>query len=93
MKQISSATWLKETSRLVDRMLLNDETDAAARLFQAQILITERRVNEAKWVYIDYHGKRNPSSGEDVHRILRRIRNTEKIQLFPSKCVIIPVDI
>lgn len=50
LKQISSATWLKETSRLVDRMLLNDETDAAARLFQAQILITERRVNEAKWV-------------------------------------------
>lgn len=49
-KQISSATWLKETSRIVDRMLLNDETDTAARLFQAQILITEKRVNEAKWV-------------------------------------------
>ncbi len=50
LKQISSATWLKETSRLVDRMLLNDETDIAARLFQTQILITEHRVNEAKWV-------------------------------------------
>lgn len=49
-KQISSATWLKETSRIVDKMLLNDETDTAARLFQAQILITENRVNEAKWV-------------------------------------------
>ena len=49
-KQISSSTWLKETSRIVDRMLLNDETDTAARLFQAQILITENRVNEAKWV-------------------------------------------
>lgn len=49
-KQISSATWLRETSRIVDRMLLNDETDTAARLFQAQILITEKRVNEAKWV-------------------------------------------
>lgn len=50
VKQISSATWLKETSRIVDRMLLNDETDTVARLFQAQILITEKRVNEAKWV-------------------------------------------
>lgn len=50
MKQISSATWQKETSRVVDRMLLNDETDTVARLFQAQILITEKRVNEAKWV-------------------------------------------
>lgn len=49
-KQISSATWLKETARVVDRMLLNDETDTAARLFQAQLLITEKRVNEAKWV-------------------------------------------
>ena len=49
-KQISSAAWLKETTRIVDRMLLNDETDTAARLFQAQILITEKRVNEAKWV-------------------------------------------
>ena len=50
LKQISSATWLKETSRIVDKMLLNNETDTAARLFQAQILITEKRVNEAKWV-------------------------------------------
>ncbi len=50
LKQISSATWLKETSRLVDKMLLNNETDTAARLFQAQILITENRVNEARWV-------------------------------------------
>lgn len=49
-KQISSASWLRETSRIVDKMLLNDETDTAARLFQAQILITENRVNEAKWV-------------------------------------------
>lgn len=49
-KQISSSAWLKETSRIVDKMLLNDETDTVARLFQAQILITENRVNEAKWV-------------------------------------------
>lgn len=50
LKQISSATWLKETSRIVDKMLLSNETDTAARLFQAQILITQNRVNEAKWV-------------------------------------------
>lgn len=50
LKQISSATWLKETSRIVDKMLLSNETDTVARLFQAQLLITENRVNEAKWV-------------------------------------------
>ena len=49
-KQINATTWLKETTRVVDKMLLNDETDTAARLFQAQLLITEKRVNEAKWV-------------------------------------------
>ena len=42
-KQINAATWLKETTRVVDKMLLNDETDTAARLFQAQLLITEKR--------------------------------------------------
>lgn len=50
MRQISSSVWLKETAGIVDKMLLNDETDTAARLFQAQLLITENRVNEAKWV-------------------------------------------
>lgn len=50
LKQISASVWLKETGRLVDKMLLNNETDTAARLFQAQILITENRTQEAKWV-------------------------------------------
>lgn len=49
-KQIGSSVWLKETSKVVDKMLLNDETDTVARLFQAQLLITEKRVNEAMWV-------------------------------------------
>ncbi len=50
MKQITASVWLKETRRIVDKMLLLDETDTTARLFQAQLLITENRGNEAKWV-------------------------------------------
>lgn len=49
-KKISSQTWLKETGKIIEKMLMTDETDIAARLYQAQLLITENRQNEAKWV-------------------------------------------
>lgn len=50
LKKISTATWLKETGKLVEYMVALDEKDVAARLFQAQLLITEERFNEAGWL-------------------------------------------
>lgn len=50
MKKISTSTWLKETGKLVESLVTFDERDVAARLFQAQLLITEERYNEAGWV-------------------------------------------
>lgn len=50
MKKISSATWLKETGRLVEKLVVMDEKDVPARLFQAQLLISEERFNEAEWL-------------------------------------------
>lgn len=50
MHKISTATWLKETGRLVERLVAEDEDDISARLFQAQLLITEGRVHEAGWI-------------------------------------------
>lgn len=50
MHKISTATWLKETGKLVDRLVAMDENNIAARLFQAQLLITEERRNEAGWI-------------------------------------------
>nr|MCR5755781.1 DUF5717 family protein [Acetatifactor sp.] len=50
LKQISSSTWRKETAKLVDRFVAMDERDIAARLFQAQLLISEERYNEAEWL-------------------------------------------
>lgn len=50
MKKISSATWLKETGKLVERLVAFDENDVPARLFQAQLLISEERYNEAGWI-------------------------------------------
>lgn len=50
LKKISSAIWLKETGRLVERMISMDDKDIAARLFQAQLLITQQRDKEAEWI-------------------------------------------
>lgn len=48
-KKIGTSTWLKETRMLVDKLVLMDENDIAAKLFQAQLLITEESFNEAGW--------------------------------------------
>ncbi len=53
MKKISTHTWLKETGKLVEAFVALDENDAAARLFKAQLLITEERFHEAGWL-LDY---------------------------------------
>ncbi len=50
MKKISSSTWLKESEKLVNKLVAMDENDVAARLFQAQLLISEERYHEAKWL-------------------------------------------
>ena len=50
LKKIGTAAWLKESGSIVERMVAADEKDIAARLFQAQLLITEERCNEAQWI-------------------------------------------
>ncbi len=49
-KKIGTSQWLKETGRLVERMVAADSEDLAARLFQTQLLITESRFDEAGWI-------------------------------------------
>lgn len=50
MKKITTAAWLKETGKLVEKLIVLDEKDISARLFKAQLLITEERYNEASWL-------------------------------------------
>ena len=50
MKKTGTAAWLKESGALVERLAARNENDAAVRLFQAQMLITEERFNEAGWI-------------------------------------------
>ncbi len=50
MKKITTAAWLKETGKLVEKLIALNEKDVSARLFKAQLLITEERYNEANWL-------------------------------------------
>lgn len=50
LKKISKSTWMKETDKLVARLVAQNEENVAARLFQAQLLITQERYHEAEWI-------------------------------------------
>lgn len=65
MKKISSATWLKETGKLVERLVAFDENNVSFRLFQAQLLISEERYNEAKWILDHVVSLMEQNDGED----------------------------
>lgn len=48
-KKISNRIWMKETEKLVERLSDLDGKDIQTGLFRAQLLITQERLNEAKW--------------------------------------------
>ena len=50
LKRISTKTWMTETGRLLDGLMEMDDRDIALKLFQAQMLLTEERCNEARWM-------------------------------------------
>lgn len=50
LRKISPGSWQKETGALVEAMAAREDGSAAARLFQAQLLISEERYNEAEWM-------------------------------------------
>lgn len=50
MKKINSQEWLKETEALIQALLELDEEDEEIRLYQAQLLISQEKYNEAEWI-------------------------------------------
>ena len=50
IKRISTRTWMSETNSLLNRLMELDNNDITLKLFQAQILLTEERYNEARWM-------------------------------------------
>lgn len=49
-KQINVNSWVRESMKIVERMNLLDDKNPVSRLFQAQLLLVENRVSEAKWI-------------------------------------------
>lgn len=50
LKKMNKTDWLKETTRIVERMVATNEKDVETRLYQAHLLITKEQINEAGWV-------------------------------------------
>lgn len=49
-RKMNTASWITKTEDIVQRMIRNDDKNPVYRLYHAQILITQNRFNEAKWV-------------------------------------------
>lgn len=64
LKKIGTETWLLETQKLVDGLIAAEEGDPAARLFQAQLLISQERYNEAQWI-LDHAAQMLPEYIDD----------------------------
>lgn len=50
LKKISTKTWMTETNKLLNRLMELDDRNVAYKLFRVQLLLTEERYNEAKWL-------------------------------------------
>lgn len=50
MKAINTAQWLTQSKEVIEELTIIDDKALPARLFQAQLLMTEERFNEAKWM-------------------------------------------
>lgn len=49
-KKISAASWMQETEKIIDQLIETDEKDISSRLLRVQLLITQERYNEARWM-------------------------------------------
>ncbi len=50
MKKTNVGNWVRESMKIVERMNSLDDKNPVSRLYQAQLLIVQRRENEAQWV-------------------------------------------
>lgn len=50
IRQLPLGTWVRESTKIVERMITLDGKSAAPRLFQAQLLLVDEKDNEAGWI-------------------------------------------
>ena len=65
MKKIGAVSWTRESTHLAEELLALNEEDLYAKLFQAQLLITSQRMNEAQWILDHIPGALTQEAGED----------------------------
>lgn len=57
LKKINVSAWAEKSMRLVQKIITMDDKDLPARLFQAQLLFSQNRPNEAKWILDHVNGE------------------------------------
>lgn len=50
LREIGVSEWADQSMRLVQKLISMDDRNLSARLFQAQLLFSQNRPNEAKWI-------------------------------------------
>ena len=50
MKKTNVGSWVRESMKVVERMNALDDKNPVSRMYQAQLLVVQRRENEAQWV-------------------------------------------
>lgn len=97
-RKISRAAWLKETGKLVEKLVVTNENEISTRLFQAQLLITQDSTNEAGWILDHVSDLLEKGEGNDtllayylylttlIHREPEYVNQvTEKVEHFYRK--------
>ena len=68
MKKTNVGVWVRESMKIVERMNALDDKNPVSRLYQAQLLVVQRRENEAKWVLEHVEKEMNINSYSAKHR-------------------------
>ena len=50
IRQMPLGTWVRDSLKIVERMIALNDRDPAPRLFQAQLLLVEERYTDAQWI-------------------------------------------
>ncbi|MGN1170795.1 MAG: DUF5717 family protein [Lachnospiraceae bacterium] len=65
MERITRKAWLEETEKLLDSMEKENGRDIVQELLRVQLLLTQERHNEAKWVLDRVQGRMDPENLTD----------------------------
>ncbi len=68
MKKSNVGNWVRESMKIVERMNALDDKNPVSRLYQAQLLVVQRRENEAQWVLDHVENEMNINECPDTYK-------------------------